>query len=236
MNQPDKFLDRVTKLDGREIDPTVLETVNKIIQDPSKKYNEEDMKGQSFAASKLCAWSTNIVTFNKIYKEVRPLQIAKDQAVNDLAIAMADLKKVKEEVQKLNDKVDTLKKQLSAAEEQKRVVEEDAKKCEDKLIAAEKLVNGLSGENKRWGENVQFLQTNIRSVIGDVLLASEFVSYIGAFSAKLRMKLWRDTWLPNIISKQIPMTEGIEPLKILTTEAMKAKWKNEGLPADTMSL
>jgi len=32
------------------------------------------------------------------------------------------------------------------------------------------------------------------------------------------------------------MTEGIEPLKILTTEAKKAQWKNDGLPADPMSL
>ena len=32
------------------------------------------------------------------------------------------------------------------------------------------------------------------------------------------------------------MTDAIEPLKILTTEATKAKWRNEGLPADTMSL
>jgi dynein heavy chain len=236
MNQPEKFLERVTKLDGREIDPGVLESVNKIINDPTKKYNEEDMKGQNFAASKLCAWSTNIVTFNRIYKEVRPLQIAKDKAVEDLENAMRELNKVKEEVRKLTEKVNNLKKQLAEAEEQKRIVEEDAKRCQDKLTAAEKLVNGLSGENKRWGENVQFLQKNIQSVIGDVLLASEFVSYIGAFSAKLRMKLWRDTWLPNIINKQIPMTEGIEPLKILTTEAIKAKWKNEGLPADTMSL
>ena len=31
------------------------------------------------------------------------------------------------------------------------------------------------------------------------------------------------------------MTEGIEPLKILTSEAIKAKWKNEGLPSDNMS-
>jgi len=38
------------------------------------------MLGQSFAASKLCAWSVNIVTFNKIYKNVRPLQEAKDKA------------------------------------------------------------------------------------------------------------------------------------------------------------
>ena len=30
------------------------------------------------------------------------------------------------------------------------------------------------------------------SVIGDALLASEFVSYIGAFSAKLRGNLWKN--------------------------------------------
>jgi len=91
-------------------------------------------------------------------------------------------------------------------------------------------VNGLAGENKRWSENVVFLQANVKSVIGDVLLASEFVSYIGAFSAKLRTELWRDNWLPNIIGKEIPMTEGIEPLKILTSEAIKAKWKTRDCP------
>lgn len=35
---------------------------------------------------------------------------------------------------------------------------------------------------------------------------------------------------------QIPMTEGISPLKVLTTEANIAQWKNENLPADPMSL
>lgn len=89
------------------------------------------------------------------------------------------------------------------------MVEEDAQKCADKLSAAEKLVNGLAGENKRWSENVVFLQANIKSVIGDVLLASEFVSYIGAFSSKLRHELWKDNWLPNILEKAIPSTEGI---------------------------
>jgi hypothetical protein len=68
MNQPEKFLERIQKFDGREIEAGILETVNKIVLDPTKKYNEEDMKGQNFAASKLCAWSTNIVTFNRIYK------------------------------------------------------------------------------------------------------------------------------------------------------------------------
>jgi hypothetical protein len=39
MNQPEKFLERVTKFDGREIEASILDTVNKIILDPAKKYN-----------------------------------------------------------------------------------------------------------------------------------------------------------------------------------------------------
>ena len=113
--------------------------------------------------------------------------------------------------------VASLRQKLAAAEEQKRIVEQDAQRCADKLSAAEKLVNGLAGENKRWSENVVYLQANIKSIVGDVLLASQFVSYIGAFSAKLRQWLWKDSWLPNILGKEIPMTEGIEPLLILTS-------------------
>ncbi len=65
-----------------------MDAVNKIIEDPTKKYTEKEMVGQSFAASKLCAWSVNIVTFNRIFKEVRPLQIARDKANEDLENAM----------------------------------------------------------------------------------------------------------------------------------------------------
>ena len=80
------------------------------------------------------------------------------------------------------------------------------------------------------------MQFNIRSVIGDAMLASAFVSYIGAFSARLRKELWKVKWLPSISEMKIPITEGIEPLKVLTTEAIMAQWKNENLPADPMSL
>jgi dynein heavy chain len=89
-------LDRVLQFNGEEIEQTILDTVNKIIDDPTKKYNEKDMLGQSFAASKLCAWSVNIVTFNKIFKEVKPLQMAEQRAAEELKVALEELAKVKE--------------------------------------------------------------------------------------------------------------------------------------------
>jgi hypothetical protein len=42
------------------------------------------MKTKNFAASKLCAWSTNIVMYNKIFKEVKPIVERRDKATEDL--------------------------------------------------------------------------------------------------------------------------------------------------------
>ncbi len=115
MNQPEKFLDRVLTFNGEDIEQSILDAVNKIIDDPTKKYNEKDMVGQSFAASKLCAWSVNIVTFNRIFKEVKPLQNAEAKAQEELRVAMEELAKVKEEVRKLNEMVANLREKLASA-------------------------------------------------------------------------------------------------------------------------
>jgi len=79
--------------------------------------------------------------------------------------------------------------------------------CNAKLSAAKTLVNGLAGENKRWKETVKLLKKQTFTTIGDCLLASAFVSYIGAFTTKFRLTLWRDKWLPDISAKQIPITD-----------------------------
>ena len=115
MNQPEKFLDRVLTFNGEDIEQSILDNVNKIIEDPTKKYTEKEMVGQSFAASKLCAWSVNIVTFNRIFKEVKPLQLSEARSQEDLKTALEELAKVKEEVRKLNEMVNSLKEKLAAA-------------------------------------------------------------------------------------------------------------------------
>lgn len=170
----------------------------------------------------LCLWSISIVTYNRIFKEVKPIVERRDKATEDLEQKKKDLGIVKERVRVLNEKVDGLKRLLNEAQAQKAAVEADAMSCENKLSAAIKLVNGLSGENKRWRNTVKILKGQTLTIIGDALLASGFVSYIGAFTSKFRLDLWSKCWLPDIIGKQIPLTEGITPMKILTTESKKA--------------
>lgn len=145
------------------------------------------MTSQNEAAKYLCSWLVNIIEFNRIFKEVKPLKEMCDSATQELEIKQTQLAVIKEKVRLLNEKVNILKKALEEAEAKKAKVEAEANMCLAKLSSAETLVNGLSGENKRWGENVTKLKNNILSIIGDVLLASSFVSYIGAFTASFRV-------------------------------------------------
>jgi dynein heavy chain len=82
--------------------------------------------------------------------------------------------------------VQELKDQLFAAEAKKRQVEDEAQELMDQLDLANRLVNGLADENVRWTNNVKTFKEEVISMIGDSLIASEFVSYIGPFSFKFR--------------------------------------------------
>jgi len=72
--------------------------------------------------------------------------------------------------------------------------------------------------------------------VGDVLVASSFVSYAGPFNAKFRNQLVTTKWLPDLIEREIPMTEGVMPLDVLSTAGLKAQWGMEGLPTDPLSI
>ena len=65
-----------------------------------------------------------------------------------------------------------------------------------KLDAADKLVTGLAGENKRWLQNVASLEQDKLQCIGDTLLAALFISYIAPFTSNFRLDLWKDLWIP----------------------------------------
>merc|ERR1712130_107646 len=79
------------------------------------------------------------------------------------------------------------------------------------------------------------------TLVGDVLLSAAFVSYIGAFNSSFRTDLWQNHWLTDLIEKEIPVSEKIKSLElspkdILTTVSEQAKWANEGLPVDSISI
>lgn len=122
------------------------------------------------------------------------------------------------------------------ATEDKNLAIAAADKTQRKAQLADRLVNGLSGENKRWGAAIEKFGAMERRLVGDVMVAAAFVSYAGPFNSQFRNALVFEKWIPDLKERQIPMTETIVPLDLLASDAQKAMWGVEGLPTDPLSV
>jgi len=148
MKDPNGFIASLKAFDKENIEDWVLKDLEPCLADPV--YNFDVMTKKSAAAATLCKWSLAIVSYNKVYKYVKPLEDGAKEAKNTADTKMEELKVVQEKVAMIIAKVQELKDQLEAAEAKKAAVEARAKALNDKLDLANRLVGGLADENKRW--------------------------------------------------------------------------------------
>ena len=107
-----------------------------------------------------------------------------EAAKADKAAADEALAKVEAVVAEVEGRLAGLQANFQKATMEKAKVEAEAASCRSRLELAERLVNGLASENVRWGNEIAALKRNEITLVGDVLLASAFVSYIGGFNAQ----------------------------------------------------
>ena len=80
-------------------------------------------------------------------------------------------------------------------------------------------MSALGSEGARWRESILLLKDSLTILVGDVLLASAFVSYIGCFNKRFRIDLMSKTFLPYLkgdlpqAKGGVPMSDSTDPLK-----------------------
>lgn len=235
MAKVDAFKEKLEMYPSEDIPDDIIARVAPYLEDAEFTYDR--MKSKSSAAANLTNWILNTIAYNEVYKRVKPLMDALDVATKAKKTAEDELGVVKEKLAAIEAKLMLLQQQFTAATSEKAKVEQEYKDLLSRLSLAERLTSGLSTENERWDKTVETLKLQEQTLIGDVMLAASFVTYIGAFSSSFRGKLWKDIWLQDILAREIPISgKHVDPLWILATESQTAAWQNESLPSDRMSL
>ena len=139
-------------------------------------------------------------------------------------------------VAKLNEELAVLQAEFQKAMDEKEAAENEANRCARRLDLAQRLVNALGSESERWSTAIITLADQIKVVVGDVLLASAFVSYVGPFNKAFRDIIIQKEFMSFFVSNKIPMSPNSNPITILTDEATIAQWNNCKLPADKVSI
>merc|ERR1711871_32633 len=235
MGNVGQFLNDLLEFDEDNVDEVLVAYCeDKFLTNP--EFEPENIRSKSGAAAGLCSWCINICKYFRIYQMVAPKRAMLAEANAKLDAANNKLAGIRGRLAELDAKLQVLTDQFEAATAEKNAAIAQAEKTQAKADLAKRLVNGLASEGVRWAANIDAFAAEERTLIGDVMLASAFVSYIGSFSAQYRQALVTEKWLPDMVERQIPMTAGVQPIDVLTNEAEKAQWGNENLPSDPVSI
>ncbi|XP_032397932.1 dynein heavy chain 9, axonemal [Etheostoma spectabile] len=235
MAKVDTFLDSLINFNKENIPEACLKAIRPYLQDP--EFQPDLVASKSNAAAGLCSWVLNIVKFYEVYCEVEPKRQALSKANAELAAAQEKLATIKSKINHLNENLAKLTAKFEKATADKLKCQQEAESTARTISLANRLVGGLASENVRWAEAIENFKKQGRTLCGDVLLITAFISYLGYFTKRYRLQLMDDTWRPYFsqLEVPIPVTPDLDPLTMLTDGADIAAWQNEGLPADRMS-
>ncbi|XP_024875279.1 dynein beta chain, ciliary [Temnothorax curvispinosus] len=235
MAKVDTFLDSLINYDKENIHPEVIKAIQPYLKD--SEFEPEFVRSKSAAAAGLCAWVINIIKFYEVFCDVEPKRKALAHANAELAAAQDKLSGIKRKVVSLEEQLAKLTADFEQATSEKLKCQQEADATNSTIALANRLVGGLASENVRWADSVANFMQQASTLPGDVLLVTAFISYVGCFTKQFRQDLQNKQWLPfmRTVEPTIPITEGLDPLSLLTDDTQIAKWNNEGLPNDRMS-
>lgn len=182
--------------DKDNIKENTIKQLMPILKKPT--FTPEVIATKSQAMSGLCEWVINMAKYYEVYKNIKPKKIALQEANNAVRSAQMKLKQLRDKITRLENDTLVITKQFEEANERKNKALADFDRTMNDIDLANRLINGLESESKRWTESVKMLNAKKETNAGDVLLASIFISYAGAFSKSFRNELMLKKIFPLI--------------------------------------
>eukprot|EP00961_Rhodomonas_salina_P063758 857225-Rhodomonas_salina.13 len=228
------LLQTLKSYDKENIPPKVISVIRKDFI-PNEDYTPDKIAKASSAAEGLCKWVVAMEGYDRVAKVVAPKKAALAQAEGELEEAMGILKAKQAAVQVMVDELDGLKKQLKDCADKSQDLQAQSNLCQLKLERAEQLISGLGGEKSRWTSVADTLTESYTNLTGDVLVASGYVAYLGAF-----MRNYRDdatvNWIHLLGEAEVPRSPEFSLSEVLGDPVAVREWLINGLPGDSFSI
>ncbi|CAL1680177.1 unnamed protein product [Lasius platythorax] len=176
-----------------------------------------------------------VLDYCAVYREVKPkmdrvkiLETESEKARRALEKEERELKRLEKTIEELNAKYD-----IAMIERQKLQDETDL--LQRRLMAADKLISGLSSENERWQKDLAVLHDDMEKITGNCLFGAAFLAYSGPFSYEFRNEMYSD-WQRSILEKDLPLSKPFKLETQLSDDVEISTWTSEGLPPDELSV
>jgi len=230
------FINQLKTFDKDNIPPEIMRKLrDEYLTDPDLE--PKRVMQASVAAHGLILFVRAMDVYDRIAKVVAPKKaklVEVDQEVKELEATLAAKRA---QLAQVENRLKKLQEDLDAAQKRKAQLEFEVDLCAKKLVRAEKLIGGLGGEKTRWTLAAENLQKIYDNLLGDVLVSSGVIGYLGAFTSAFRDEATHG-WIDLCKKKKLPCSDA-EKYSLATTlgEPIKIQaWNINGLPKDAFSV
>nr|KAG5713480.1 hypothetical protein BaRGS_025028 [Batillaria attramentaria] len=229
-----KFLEKLKTYDKDNIAPAIMKKIRSTYMS-NPEFEPSLIKNASTACEGLCRWVKAMDVYDRVAKVVAPKKAKLAEAEGELAVQMEKLNEKRAQLQAVTDKLQALNDEFEVMTQKKKDLEDNIDLCSKKLDRAEKLIGGLGGEKDRWTEAARQLGEKYINILGDVLLSSGMVAYLGAFTVDFRQTVVKE-WHELSIEREIPCSPNFTLNSTLGDPVAIRSWNIAGLPIDSFSI
>ncbi|CAG08487.1 unnamed protein product, partial [Tetraodon nigroviridis] len=228
------FLRSLMEMDCDSITNSQVTTVKGFLKNLQTSFAE--MQGISRAGAGMFKFVEAIIGYCDTAREIKPKRDKVARLEKNFFQSKQELDRIQSELSSIQAELKALGDKYQTAITEKQQLQEEAELMERRLIAADKLISGLSSENERWTQELQELKQRRVHLLGDCLISAAFLSYAGAFSSDFRKEMIYGIWVKDVLSRAIPMSQPFKLEYLLTDEVEICRWGSEGLPPDELSV
>lgn len=203
-------------LDHKDFQPAIVEKVSK-------------------TARSMCAWVIAMNRYAEVYKDIEPKIRKRDGAENELKQVMYILRQKQNQLAEVEGKIQLLRDDLDRKQKEMHEIQMRYDLNNKRLTSAGRLTSALSEEEVRWRETVERLDNNLYTIPGDILIASAYIAYLGAFPIHYRKEMSKK-WIAECQRLEIPSGENFEFIGCLGDPYEIREWNICGLPRDDVSV
>ena len=196
-------------------------------------FTYERVNRASKACGPLVQWVEAQVNFSAILDRVGPLRDEAEQLEEQALQTRAEAQAIHNTISNLEQSISTYKSEYAGLISETQAIKSEMSRVEFKVDRSVRLLDSLSSERSRWEAGSRSFETQIDTMVGDVLVAAAFLAYSGLYDQQFRKAMTED-WLEQLSLSGIRYKQYYAVTEFLSTADERLKWQDNALPVDDL--
>ncbi|CAH0489695.1 unnamed protein product [Peronospora farinosa] len=229
----DDFISQVVNFDSEKLTARQRHTIQVNYVDKTDEFDYEKVNRASKACGPLYKWVVSQLSYTNILHKIQPLRDEVQTLIDTSSDLRARYEQAKTTIDALEIRIENFKHEYAALINEAQMITNDMTSVSKKVERSVALLKSLLQESERWEAGSNDFGTQMKTLVGDTLLSSAFLTYIGFLDFQQRKILIQD-WRDILELMGISTKPQLSFVDYLSRPNEQLEWQMSDLPSDEL--